>query len=332
MKKALLGLFAICITASLGFSVHAQDNTAITVFPAVQDVQVKPGVRTRMQIQFRNGADVPLAGALKVADFIVIDKKGTPFLIEDGAIKPKYSASSWIKLTDDFISIPKGEIVSEMAYVNPPAELTACGYYAIVYFQPNNESIKRLGAQKESATAVTTKIGGLVNFINEGRTCNEQVSLNAFRVPTFLENGPINVSFDLLNTGDIHQVPKGTVIASDWFGRGADQKNIQEIRIFPERAKEYDLALGEKWMFGPYKIKLNASYGTTGKIVAGEATVWVLPWKIMLAVILALSLVAFLIISTYRKMAKKETTLEQEVEKEREEIEELKAQIKKRTE
>lgn len=336
ISKKILTIFVFILLSSSIYHlasnpVLAQENTTLTVFPAVQDVKVNPGESTRTQIQFRNGSDNLVTGVVKVADFIVTDKKGTTELVEDPLLRPKYSAAAWIKISDNTVAIPKNEIVTENLYISPPMDLTSCGYYAIVYFQPDTSITKTLGAQKQSASSINSKIGGLINFIVQNKKCLENVSISRLDSPIFSEYGPVNVSFDLLNLGDIHESPKGTVMLTDLFGHYVDQQSIKELRIFPEKAKEYQLSLGQKWLMGRFKINVLASYGVDNPItIERSVLVWVFPWRIALAVVLAILIIVYISSNLYKRMVVKEDSLEKELAKEKQELEKLKQQLHKR--
>jgi len=311
--------------------IFAQDVSSITVYPTIQDIQVNPGEKTRAQVSFRNSSDTVATGDVRVADFIIVDKTGRTEIIEGAKVKPKYSASSWVKLSDDFIAIPKNETVTVNLFITPPAELTACGYYALVYFESNPGTIKKLGGVTESVSTVTSKIGAIVNFTTEGRICQESVSITKLDGPKFLEYGPISVTVDLLNSGDIHLTPKGTVFATNLLDGYVDQQTLKEQRIFPESVKEYQQTLGGKWMLGRYKVTTNVVYGQkTPKTVSQTIYVWVFPWRVATMIILTLIIVIFLIRSAINKIVKKEVFLEQEIKEEKAEIDKLRETLKRR--
>ena len=318
--------------ALLAFNlVHAQDTAAYTVFPAVQDIKVTPGVKTRAQVQFRNNSDQLTIGTVKVADFIVVDKKGTTQIIEDPTLKPTYSASSWITLSDTTnVAIPSRESVLITLYINPPPVLTSCGYYALVYFEPNTAALNHLGTNQGATTNVSTKIAALLNFVVSGRKCIENITISQVNFPNFLEYGPIPLSIDLANNGDIHLSPTGYASLSNLFGSYVDQQNLPDLRIFPGKIKNYSLTLGHKWMFGRYKITLLASYGSNNQRLTDTMYVWVFPWRVMLVVLLGLIILFTLGRNFYSKLMKKEAVMEEEIAEEKAEIEKLREALRKR--
>lgn len=339
MKKILILIFlSLIVVLSQSATTLAQDigqSTVLplTLFPAIQDIDIQPGGKTRFQIQFRNNGETFVVGQVKVADYIISDKRGTPTLSEDPNIKPKYGAASWIRSSYDEITIPPNDFVTADFYVTAPYEISSCGKYAIVYFQPSLTRLQEnVDASPKSASAVNVKIGGLVNFSVKKEVCKESLSITNLSLPKFVEYGPINGTFDLLNLGDIHISPQGFVVLTNVFSQVADQKSIEEQRIFPETAKLYKTSLGNTWMFGRYKLAIEVASGSNKPKITTFGYVWALPWRFTLVVVLALIILILLGRNIYQKVVLKEVKLEEEVEEEKEEIEKLKQELKKRKE
>ena len=305
------------------------DGQNLSVFPAIQEKLVKPGERTRIQIQFKNGADTALMGKLKVVDFVVTDKQGTPKVVESKELKSKYGASSWITLPNDSIAIPPRDYVSVDMGVEVPYDVSTCSKYALVYVEPLSETVRVKADFKkpETATTVSTRLGGIVTFNIENSNCKENLNISGFTFPKFQEYGPIKVKFDVFNLSDYHIVPAGYANISNFFGLPTDQQNIKEQRIFPEAGKSYDVDLGSKWMVGRYKILVNvASNGLKSVSRQQVAYVWMFPWRVALAVILTIIVMIIIV----KNLITKETDLEEELKKEKDEIEKLKLQLRKR--
>ena len=83
-------------------------------------------------------------------------------------------------------------------------------------------------------------------------------------------------------------------------------------------------------MIGKYKVDLTGSYGDTGQALTAVSYVWVFPWKVALVIILTIIIMIFIANKLYKNIVVKETTLEEELKEEHEEIEKLKQQLRKR--
>lgn len=310
--------------------VRAQQTLSLTAYPAVQEEEIKPGVKTRMQVKFKNNSEEPISGLIKVANYYVKDDQGSVELIDNINVKTKYAAGSWITTALDRVTIPGKDFVSVDLFVQPPDQIDSCGAYAIVYLQPEPNALIGGTSLRESASSVTTKVGTLLNFSVAGQKCRETATISKLEAPNFLEYGPIKITYEIANNGNIHITPKGVIILSNSFGQSTDQIKLDEKRIFPETNKKYENELGAKWMIGKYKINLSAGYGNTNQLINKIVYVWVFPWRIALAIILAIIILVLIIKNIIEKTVVKEAALEKEIEKEKSEIEKLKEQLKKR--
>lgn len=308
----------------------AQIPLSLTVFPAVQDKEVVPGRKTRLQVQFRNGSDEPISGTIKTANYVIQNNEGAPLLVENTDIKPKYAAASWVKPAYDKVTIPPQDFITVDLAIDPPVIIDNCGNYAIVYFESQPQLLAGTGVTRESASSITAKVGALLNFSVAKQTCREKADILNIDRPAFQEYGPIKIKYNILNQGNIHLSPKGMVVLSNIFGNPVDQQKIKEQRIFPETMRLYENTVGQKWMLGRYRLDLAASYGEKGQVLKAFTYVWVFPWRVALVTILTIIVIILIIKNLFKNIVTKEITLEEEVEKEKEEIEKLKTQLRKK--
>ena len=214
---------------------------------------------------------------------------------------------------------PKDKVVIQ-AKITVPNDAQAGGRYLAVYFEPGGIPGKAGGGEKEAAIPVAIRIAGLV-YLRVSGPIEESARLVQFTAPKFLEYGPISVTTEILNLGNYHIRPKGTITLTSIFGKNVDRVVLNEENIFPDASRIFESKLGEKWMFGKYKLELAASYGETGKVLTATLFTWVFPWKIISAVILAVIITILIVALLYHRFKKREEKLEEKVE-------ELEKQIK----
>ncbi len=179
---------------------------------------------------------------------------------------------------------------------------------------------------------VSSRIAALIYFRVAG-DITENALISKFFAPSFFEYGPIKIETEILNRGDYHIAPSGIMSLTDMFGGLIAQEKLkEEVNIFPDAARTYVNKLGSKWMFGRYRVDIAASYGEKGQALSRFIYVWVIPWKIVVIVTLTLILLILLGRMIYRNVLLRQSSLETEIEHEREEIEELKEQLKKKDE
>ncbi len=328
MKKTfnfllVLLTFSFCLL-TFATLINAQSTVDLTVSPPTQEINVKPGMQTRTQIKFFNRGADNIAGSIKIADFIVSDKDGSPDLLDTSSVNNRFAASSWLSLSEEKVNIAANSPYTSTVFINVPTDVKGCGHYAGIYFQPTPA-----GIGNKTGSSISFKLAGLIYFNVEGK-CTEKAYLNKIEAPSFMEYGPIPVSIEVLNRSDYHVSPQGYINALNLFNRQTGVETLPKYNIFPDAIRKYDLQLGSKWMFGRYKIGFNAGYGKTGQAITGFTYTWVFPWRVVLVVILTIIFVILIISNLYKKVVVKESVLEEEIEKEKEEIEELKEQLRKK--
>jgi len=302
----------------------------MSVAPARQEVFVDPGETTAVTVKFFNYSDAPVSGPLKVADFIVEDKEGSPTFLEEGAavtgltkISPRFSAASWISLPYDRISIAPKNKVNIQAKINVPTNAGPGGKYLAIYFEPGGQVSEATGGLKEAASPVSVRLAALV-YLRVSGPIKEDAYVVKLSMPKFSEYGPVNIATEILNRGDYHIRPKGSILVTNLFGKQIDSAELKEQNVFPDASRVYENKVGEKWMFGKYKAELAAAYGESGKALTAVAFFWVIPWKVTIIIILTIVILIILFNNFFIKFKKREEQLEEKIEKLEEKLEEEK--------
>jgi len=329
IKLTIIIIFLTIITLGFG-QIFAQSTLPLVVMPARNEIEVSPGEKFSLPISFYNQSDDPVSGFFKKADFIVSDDQGSPRLIEnpDDALA-KYSASRWANLLYDKATLPAHEKVDLQVEINVPKEAHPGGRYLAIFFQSGDNIPEKTDTDKEAGSGTALKIASLV-YIKVKGPISEKAIVARFFAPIFFEYGPIKVKTDILNRGDYHISPKGVITLTNIFGGTVDQQLIKNQNIFPDALRAYENSLGQKWMLGRYKVNFIGSYGESGQSLEASTYVWVFPWRVATVIILSLIILILFISNFYKNYVKKEETLEQEIAKEKEEIEKLKQQLRKR--
>jgi len=315
--------YILCIVHSR--LANAQVNVPLTVAPARQELTIKPGEKSAVIVKFLNQGAEPVSGILKVADFIVEDNEGSPTFIEGPTqISPRFAAASWVELPYDRITIAPKDKVLIQAKINAPVDAQPGGRYVAIFFEPGGTLPEEAttSALQEATTPIAIRIAALVSLRVAGPV-EENAYVTQLTAPRFLEYGPISVTTEILNKGNYHIKPKGTIALYSLFGKKIDQQLLKEQNIFPDVTRLYENKLGQKWLLGKYKIELNAAYGESGKILTATVFTWIIPWKIIAIIVLAIVIIILLISVLYRRLKKQAEELEEKVEELEEKLEEV---------
>lgn len=331
IKKIFFVIFLQFIIYHLLFTIpsFAQTTLPLVVYPARQYLELSPGEKAAVTVNFVNQSDQPLSGFVRIVDFIVRDNQGSPELIEiQGAAPEKFSASSWFRTDYDRVTLPANEKVSIQAQISVPQNANPGGKYVAFYFQAS-PNISNPQAENEAQTAITPRLASLI-YIKVKGDIKENAFVTKFDTKNFQEYGPINVETHILNRGDYHITPKGEIILTNMAGKVIEKSILKEQNIFPDTTRTYQNTLGKKWMIGKYQLQLLATYGEKGRTLTAYTEIWIFPWKLALIGLLSLAIFILIIRQFYASTLKKEKELEEELEREKEEIEELKKQLKNR--
>jgi len=323
MKKSIILLLLIAAVFGLTHIAQAQSSVLFTVSPARQQITTNPGEEFSVSVTFYNQGKNPVTGFIKTSDFIVKDEKGTPNLVESvNQTSSKYSASMWIGLPFERISIGANDKIVVLATLKVPNDAKPGGRYAAIYFEPASSP----QPEGKAGASITPRIVSLL-YIRVSGPISEYAFISNMFAQSFYEYGPIEVTAKIMNKGDYHIRPRGDFMLYNTFGVKTDQTKLKEANIFPESQYAFITTIGEKWMMGRYKIALNAQYGGKEQSMNQTISVWVLPWRVMIIAILSIIILITLGRYYYTNFIKKGVVLENELLKEKEEIKKLKKRL-----
>jgi len=337
MKKTAL-IIATFLTILSGIfavgRVRAQNQTVLplTVVPPKQEVLINPGEHFSTSVKFLNQGDSPVTGSLTVLDFVVQDDVGTPLFLDNPQvvgtteIPAQYSAAKWIKVPQNEIGIVAKGNVEIPITIDVPENAAPGGRYAAVLFQPTG-SLTLGNPTSAQETPIAIRVASLI-YIRVAGPIVESATVTKFEGPTFLEYGPVALTAKILNQGNYHITPQGTITMKDVFGRVVAKVELDTKNIFPGTERLYSTEVGRKIMIGKFTAALNATYGESGNLLTSSLTLWIFPWKVALAVLLAFIIIFLSGTAWYKRFKKKEEKLVEELKEEKTELERLKEELK----
>lgn len=297
LKQAIfLGFLAFGLLTVAKVKAQEQIRT-FTITPPTVEQNLNPGQNAEGVMKVINDSPSPLSFTVITQDFIVEDTKGTPELLPPNTLNKKYSAAAWVGVSPNSFTIERGKQQILNYYIQVPADARPGGHYTAVVFKPDSP-IKIAG----SGAAVNTVLGTLFEIGVNG-DIKESAKVVRFSGNSFLEYGPANIFTQIINLGDLHIKPKGTITLSNMLGMKVSETKIKEANIFPGAARDLNTSVGSKVMIGRYKATLLASYGKNNNLpLAATFYFWVFPWKV--AIIVVLVIIAAILGYMYWKRSK----------------------------
>lgn len=285
-------LITLFYTEIGSYPVFAQTTTGrtITISPPTLSFSVDKGSKGEGRLGLINDSNDDILFSVFTFDMIVTDNKGTPEILPGGTIQNnKYSASSWIGVDSPTILVKAHTRADLRYYYQVPFNAGPGGHYAAIVYRP-----KRIETARGSGAAINQQLATLVYFDVSG-TIKENAFIKRFEAPGFSEYGPIKITTEIVNNGDTHIKPTGTLTVKNMFGKTLLSKEMTTANIFPGGvSRVFEETIGKKWMFGKYEAKLIASYGRNNNLpLVATVAFWVFPWKVAVLIV-ALIIVAIL--------------------------------------
>lgn len=302
-KKIGLGLFLgalafLTIYAFSPFKTNAQTAQSITITPPTIKYNLQPGQTAEGTLAVTNNSDNDLSFTISVFDFVVVDNQGVPQILPPGVLQNnRYSARDWIAVAPDSFTVKAHDRFNFNYYIKVPANAGPGGHYAAIVYQP----VSKANLQGSGA-AINSQIATLVYFDIAG-DIKEAASVKQFTAPKFQEYGPVKITTEIKNEGDLHITPNGQITIQNIFGKTVAVIPLDQRNIFPGGiALLYENSFGQKLMMGKYKATFSATYGRNGSLpLIATMYFWVVPWKILTATTLAIIAIILAIILLKRR-------------------------------
>ncbi len=274
----------------------AQESLSITAIPPRLELSALPGATLQETVKFRNDSPTDMTVAVVTADFIVNDNQGTPIAVSE-TVSGRWSLSSWITTSPKNLVLPSGQTSVIDLVIAIPDNAAPGGHYAMVTYEP----IPEAGLEAGSGSEIRPKVGSLI-YLNVVGDVVEAANLKSFAVENkFAHYGPIKLSAEIENLGDVHFAPKGAVMVKNMLGDTVAELTLPDFNVFPFASRVYDFEVAGKWRLGRYAAEINATAGDSLVPIHGLIYFWIVPVREVTAAAIILIVLITLIILNRRK-------------------------------
>lgn len=303
----------------------------ILLIPNKKEYLASPGDSIRGTIKVRNDGDLTLTnlGAAAVDFGPNPDETGDPRIIESDDDPYGYRLSPWLSFDETVQALGAGESI-EFAYtINIPADAEPGGHYGMIYIQQKNTG------EGQNAVGILSKLGSLILVTVRGDVRTEGNLIEFYPGQKLYEYLPVDLYTRIENVGNVHIRPVGNIFVYDWRDKMVGTLSVNESAggVLPESVRRFQSYWTEallrndferdadgnvlKAENGEQKKKLEirwedwnlfrfGRYGARTLIVYEDDNLiehhleaatyfWVIPWKLMLAILLGILLLTVLI-------------------------------------
>ena len=271
----------------------AQESTGqgLEISPPVLILTANPGETVRTRVLVRNVTSTDLIVTGETNDFVAAGEDGTPKVLLDESETSPYSIKDWITIPGRVTLVPR-EIKTMEINIRVPQDASPGGHYGVVRFTGTPPNLEGQGV------ALTASLGSLILLsvsgdITHNLTVEEFAAQKDGKNASIFESLPFQLAARIKNDGNVHERPGGAVTITNMFGKtvATFPYNPGARHILPASTRKFEQALdksivGNARFFGKYTAKLTVIYGEGNqKTTTSTVTFWVIPWKLILAVI-----------------------------------------------
>nr|MBP8591132.1 hypothetical protein [Candidatus Shapirobacteria bacterium] len=229
-------------------------------------------------------------------------------------------SQNWVIINPAVLELEPGERDEVVYTITLPQKAEPGGFYFAItaLLTGENDGFDNEGRPVGGA-AVNLNVASL-HLVRIAGPVNFAAQVSEFSTPKAIyEYGPVPFSARILNQSNVHIKPVLEIeVKNTWGLADGELIHLPQQNILPQAGRKYEAEFGGKWHFGRYAATLNGLYGD-GQSLTYTIFFWILPWKIMLAVVLALAIIILLIISIKRQLDEKKL-LEAEVKHYKKEV------------
>jgi hypothetical protein len=327
MKKTGLLVFGFLLAAVMVFlpvQANAASN-AIGVNPR-RDYTIEPGKSVSDTIFVNNISKTePLTVKLELVDFEPQNQTGTPRLLLKQTQPTRWSLKPYLKVPTEY-NLEAGKSVNVPFTISVPATLGAGSYYSAIRYSAVNSTTGQNVSLTGSAVSLI-----FVRVTGEAKSNLSLVKFGAFTPNKEMTDGvygtfygatkPKYLSYLLRNNGNLAELPVGSIIVKDIFGKQYkvyENANPGKNLVLIGQTRRIDLCLNEERKQvknpetgadveevscnspnlapGRYTAVMNLIYGDAGNTqgeVKQTAVFWYLPAWFIILVIVVLGVLAF---------------------------------------
>ena len=292
MRKICLLITAIFFSFCLSRQVWA-----FTVAPAVIEISGNRGEQIENKFTLVNVSKLEETYYIDTLKFKADDESGVPKFIpyaEDHS-----GLQEWLAFPTKTIKVPAESYIEFPFPIAIPNDIKSGGYYAAITVS-NNQPPSDVSSQ-----SIQNKTAILLLLNVKGENIEQAALLDFFVSPKLNEKLAGTFTYRIQNQGNVYLTPKGTITFKNLLGQtiASIDANPESSKVLSETTRKIESDFDKGLNIGPITAELNLEYGEEQKKISATTTVWIIPWKILTAGLVSLSIIVIgLLILNKRKI------------------------------
>lgn len=306
--SVLAAIASLALVKPVGAEGIAEGSAqGIRISPTLIELNAEKGKTYNLNLNVTNVANSDMQYQSSVLDFTAANELGTPRLSDDNNLPETASIKTWVSVDSKF-TLNTQKTKSLVARITIPTNAEPGGHYGVIRFSGTSPSLDNnsagVGLSASAGALILIKVDGDITWKSSIESF--YTADNNKKQATFFESAPINFVTRVKNQGNSHIQPFGNIEIKDMFGSVVKAISINDNKsnVLPNSIRRFDSELKQSWMFGLYTANLSLGYGTSGQALVSTITFWVIPYKVVLAVLFVVFSIIFVItrmLKAYKK-------------------------------
>jgi len=304
IKVVLFLIFSLSFFAFIPAKTTKAQAIGIKISPTKTEEMVNPGDVLNEKIKVTNESNSAKTFFVYLRDFKAAGETGIANLIAPGS-EPGPYLSSWINITDQGLELAPSEEKTIDFTINVPKNAGPGGYYGAVVFGTEPPKINVTGEERGAAMSIAQQAASLILLRVSGDII-EVADIREFTTDKRIYSLPFEIKFltRIENTGNVHVKPRGEIFIKNMLGQEVTKIYFNDVgaNVLPGTIRRFEDSWPGTRGLGKYQAALILSFGTSAEqggqgkqTLYLENTFWILPWKIIIPTVLALTLLIILI-------------------------------------
>lgn len=293
---ALLSVFGPRVAAQ---GTNNGQGNGLKIAPVRTDLTIEKGGSRQVSMFIENITAFPLTINGIKNDFVAADDEtGEPRLIlNDNESAP---GNSFKKLVGNLpsVTLQPNERREVRITLSVPKDASAGGYYGAIRYTPGNpETDKNVALNASVGTIFLIRVPGAIT---------ERLQVESFQVAneedvtgSLFNSGPVSIVTRFKNLGNVHLQPFGKITVKNFSGKVIDEMEINNTQprgsVLPSSIRKFSYPVKEKKLFGRYTAEGSFGYGENGELILAKKTFYVIPFKMIAAVLLVVAFLIFVL-------------------------------------
>jgi hypothetical protein len=296
------GLSALVVAISAILPATAATPTAngngMKVSPVRTDLTINPGQTQTVTVNIQNVTNSPATLQVLVNDFVAgKDESGQPAIILDAnKFAPSHSLKRYIADIPD-ITLNANEQKAIKVTISIPKDAAGGGYFGAIRFAPASiDNTKNIALSASVGSLILVRVPGDIK--DDLRLVSLDVRRGTSAQVLFTSNTDLKEAARFENKGNVQEQPFGKVVLK----KGSKVLQTVEINnieprgnVLPDSIRRFEVDLNKVGSFGKYTVQGNFGYGTSGQLLSGQTTFYVIPLALIILAIALVLVILFLI-------------------------------------